>query len=689
MAGTEIRGYGRRRLGPSAFRESGSLDAQALALAGRRRQLGAGMAANEAAGRSFLRSNLRSFVIIGLSAVVPLVLLSLVFGYRASTQQRQSAEFQVAMRIDGAAHRLDSILAAQSAAALGVAGFRSVGLGDYLHLYEHLELMRVRHPEWRNLIIAGEDGERLIDLRKPFGAPLQPFDLASLPPSSGSGTVAIGGIAAAGAFAEGRAVPLSTPALGKDGRKLVVVIALDPSLIGAVLEEAELPADWRGAVLDTAGKVVARSANSPLEIGWKARDSDHPDGRTFSLASPIRQAQWTMLCDIPTELLDREVDAAWWLMLVLGGGMIGLAVVLASLVARDMAERRQMELAHADQKLQASEAWRLLALDAADIGTWHWDARTGILQGCGRCRTLLDVAGSSLALRPLLRLFFPGEGRGVIGAVLASYRAGLPFEREFRVRRQGGERWVQLYGRPLFDEAGRPIGTYGVMIDIDEQKRAETEHRLLLGRLHSAQEEERLRISRELHDRVGQSVTGLSLAVKKMEATQGGNFDDIKAMILGISRDVHRAAVELRPTALDDFGLLGAIETYLREWQQRTGLEAETFVTGLSDIRLPALVETTAYRIIVELLTNIARHAEASAVSLTLTRRADLLAIIVEDNGRGMDQPAPAGHLGLLGIRERLELIGGEMKIETTAGAGTSVFVRIPLPGSLLRRDAA
>jgi signal transduction histidine kinase len=277
----------------------------------------------------------------------------------------------------------------------------------------------------------------------------------------------------------------------------------------------------------------------------------------------------------------------------------------------------------------------------------------------------------------------------VIGAVLASYRAGLPFEREFRVRRQDGERWVQLYGRPQFDDQGHPIGTYGVMIDIDEQKRAETEHRQLLGRLHSAQEEERLRISRELHDRVGQSVTGLSLAVKKLEATEGGNFDDIKKMIVEISRDVHRAAVELRPTALDDFGLQGAIETYLREWQQRTGLETETFVTGLADTRLPALVETTAYRIIVELLTNIARHAEATAVSLTLTRRAEMLAIIVEDNGRGMDPPARPGHLGLLGIRERLELIGGEMKIESAPKEGTSVFVRIPLPASFFKGVAA
>lgn len=667
------------------------MDALALALAGKRRQMGAGSQAGEAGGRPLSRSSLRTFVIVGLSAVVPLVLLSLLFGYRASTQQRQSAEFQVSMRIDGAAHHLDSILSAQSAAVLGVAGFRSVGLGDYPHLYEHLQLMPSRHPEWSNIILADENGERLIDLRSPFGRLLPPLDLSGLPAGAGTGTVTIGGIAPPGVFAKGRSIPLYAPTLGKDGRKLVMVIALDPILIESVLEEAGLPADWRGAVIDADGLVVARTDNSPLAVGEKPADSRRADeGQTFSLGSKISQTHWTMQCDIPTALLDREVNAAWWLMLVLGGGALGLAVLLASIVARDMAERRQLELRHADQRLQASEAWRLLALDAADIGTWHWDAVSGSLQGCDRCRHLFGLRGLSLALKPLLGLFFPGEARAVIGAVLAAYRAGIPFEREFRIRQaSGAQRWVQLYGRPLFDDRRQPIGIYGVLIDIDEQKRADAEHRSLLGRLHSAQEEERLRISRELHDRVGQSVTGLSLAVKKREATLGENFEDLKAMILEISRDLHRAAVDLRPTALDDFGLQGAIETYLREWKERTGLATETFFTGLDGTRLPALLETTAYRITVELLTNIVRHAEASAVSLTMTLRADLLVLIVEDNGRGIVDPAPPGHLGLLGIRERLEIIGGEMKIESAAGEGTAVFVRIPLPGALLMGEAA
>lgn len=646
------------------------------------------------------RSGLRTFVIVGLSAVVPVLLLSLLFGYRTSTQQRQSAEFQVAMRINGAAHRLDSILSGQAAAVLGVAGFRSVGLGDYSHLYEHLQLMPARHPEWQNVILADEQGSLLIDLRSPFGTALPPLDLSALPADPATNAVLIGGIAPAGRFAKERSIPIFVPVLGKDARHLVVLIALDPALIGSVLDEAGLPADWRGAVLDSTGMVVARTANSPLTLGERpaANPSLH-DNNTFSLSAPITEAHWTMLCDIPVALRDKPVNDAWWLMLVLGGGSFGLAVLLASLVAADVADRRRLELDQAERRLQLSEAWRLLAVDAAAIGTWHWDSKTGKLQGCERCRELLGLTRPTLGLRPLLSLFYPREGKAVIRAALASTRAAQAFEQEFRLRRGQGEHWLQIYGRPLFNEQGFPIGTYGVVINIDEQKRTEADHRALLGRLHSAQEEERLRIARDLHDRVGQSITGLALGLKRLETTEGGRerskaYEDLKAMINEISRDVHRAAIELRPTALDDFGLQGAIQTYLREWQFRTSLTVETVFTGLIDARLPPLIETTAYRIIVELFTNIARHAGASAVSLTLSRRGELLTMVVEDNGRGMEEGAiddhpEHRHLGLLGIRERLEIIGGEIHFETAPGQGTTVFVRIRLPSLLLPSVAA
>jgi signal transduction histidine kinase len=156
-------------------------------------------------------------------------------------------------------------------------------------------------------------------------------------------------------------------------------------------------------------------------------------------------------------------------------------------------------------------------------------------------------------------------------------------------------------------------------------------------------------------------------------------------MVSEISRDIHRAAVDLRPTALDDLGLVEALNAYLRQWQNRSGIAVEACFTGLDRDRLPHFVETTAYRIVVELLTNIAKHAGATMVSLTLTRRAELLTVVVEDNGRGFDERMALQdgqpHLGLMGIRERLELVGGHLAIESTPRRGTTAFVRIPLAG--------
>jgi len=685
----------RRRIG-SPGGETRPLELDTVMLAANRWPAGYG----SRPGRLAWRSGLRTFVIVGLSAIVPLVLLSLLFGYRASTEQRRTAEIQASMRIDSAASRLDSLLAAEAAAVQGVGGFRSVSAGDYPHLYQHLLLMPARYPEWRNIILVQDNGTRLIDLRFPLKETLPPLDPRQIPSETRRDNAMIGGLLPAGVIANGPAIAIAVRVRDKNDRRLLVMVALDPAVIEKLLDDAGLPADWRGVVLDQAGKVVARTANSPLRLGESAdagAGAQKSVDQTITLASKVKQAPWTMQYEIPAMLLDKPVNDAWWLMLLLGGGALGLAVLLASLVAADVAERRRLELDGAERRLQVSEAWRLLAVDAAAIGTWHWNAEYGSLQGCERCQQLLGVSRPSLPLRPLLALLFHPEGKAVVKSALQSYRAGCPYEREFRVRRTGGERWLQLYGRPLIDGQGRKIGAYGVLIDIDEQKRAEADHRALQGRLQSAQEEERLRIARDLHDRVGQSITGLSLVLKRLEGTQDSSerarvTADLKAMIAEISRDVHRAALELRPTALDDFGLAGAIQTYLRDWRQRVALSVETCFTGLDEARLPPLVETTAFRIVVELLTNIARHAEASAVSLTLTRRAELLTLVVEDDGRGMDHPpketAPGRHLGLLGIRERLEIVGGEMRFETAPGGGTTVFVRVPLAPAPARAAA-
>ena len=230
--------------------------------------------------------------------------------------------------------------------------------------------------------------------------------------------------------------------------------------------------------------------------------------------------------------------------------------------------------------------------------------------------------------------------------------------------------------------------------EILQRQRAEEAHQQVLRRLSEAQETERGRISRELHDRLGQDLTALKLGLQSIrkqsppsaEVRQGiGKLDQLAN---GLMQDIHRLAWELRPSALDDLGLEMALSRYTTEWSASAGVPLDFHGAGDSGQRLPLEYETALYRVAQEALTNVVRHAKAKRVSVLLERRPGCVSLIVEDDGRGFDaesvlrEPATQGKLGLLGMQERVKLIGGSLEIESATGAGTTVFVRLPLEQS-------
>ena len=205
--------------------------------------------------------------------------------------------------------------------------------------------------------------------------------------------------------------------------------------------------------------------------------------------------------------------------------------------------------------------------------------------------------------------------------------------------------------------------------------------------LMAAQEDERRRVARELHDELGQHIAGLVLGLHNLEADSPVRGDDLvgrlKGTVSDIDRAVRRLARDLRPAALDDLGMTAALSSHVDDWSQQTGIAAD-FLSRNCEERLPASVETTVYRIVQEALTNIARHARARSVSVVLERRPDCVVTIIEDDGSGFDVNSLASvdglhHFGLIGIRERAALLSGRVTIESSATAGTSVFVSLPL----------
>jgi signal transduction histidine kinase len=227
--------------------------------------------------------------------------------------------------------------------------------------------------------------------------------------------------------------------------------------------------------------------------------------------------------------------------------------------------------------------------------------------------------------------------------------------------------------------------------EMAQRERAEEAHREVLRRLVAAEESERGRVSRELHDRLGQDLTALKLGLQ-IVGKQGASapqlresMSKLESLADNLMRDLHRLAWELRPAALDDFGLESALRRYADEWAALSGVAVDFESQGVSAERLAREVETTLYRIAREALANVFLHANAKRVSLLLQRRADHVSLIVEDDGRGFDVAAkleaPTTHckLGLLGMQERAKLAGGSAEIESSPGVGTTVFVRMPL----------
>jgi signal transduction histidine kinase len=205
-----------------------------------------------------------------------------------------------------------------------------------------------------------------------------------------------------------------------------------------------------------------------------------------------------------------------------------------------------------------------------------------------------------------------------------------------------------------------------------------------LARAVAPQELERRRLARELHDETGQALTSVLLGLKAVEEAPDAvemrsAAAELRDLVVATLQDVRRLALELRPKALDDFGLQPALERLAQSFSEQTGIAVDV-ESALSDDRLPAEVETALYRIVQEALTNIVKHAQASRVSVLLTRRPRSVAAVIEDDGRGFDQGATRdGGIGLIGMRERMALLDGRLDVESTPGAGTTILAEIPL----------
>ena len=364
-------------------------------------------------------------------------------------------------------------------------------------------------------------------------------------------------------------------------------------------------------------------------------------------------------------------------------------VIGASNVTRDITAQKQ-----AEQALRESEQRFRVITDASPVMVWMsgtdklcYYFNKGWLDFVGR--TLEQESGNGWAEN-----VHPEDFDRCFQTYVSNFDARRSFEMEYRMRHHTGQyRWILDRGVPRYAADGTFEGYVGGCLDIQSQKEAAEKVRVAddMTRLMKAQDEERRRIARELHDSAGQTLTvlGLSLAqlVQKAEVvapelTKGGR--EIEEVVQQLHREIRTTSYLLHPPLLDEAGLSSALRWYVQGVAERSGVAIDL---SMSDDfgRLPADVELAIFRLVQECLTNIHRHAESKTARIRVARENGSVCIEVRDEGKGISPERLAeiqsrgSGVGIAGIRERLRQLHGEMKIESN-GSGTTVFATIPLP---------
>ena len=308
----------------------------------------------------------------------------------------------------------------------------------------------------------------------------------------------------------------------------------------------------------------------------------------------------------------------------------------------------------------------------------------------------LDYTGLSLEeeIEKPTGVVHPEDLPRVMQKWLCDMAAGEPSEDEMRLRQANGEyRWFLVRTVPLRDELGTIVKWFGTSTEIEDRKKAEdalqvslAELRALAGRLQRVREEERARVAREIHDDLGQALTAIMLEsaslireLPRRAKQQSNRAESIMKLAAKTIQAVRRISTELRPGILDDLGLIATVEWAAKEFQTRTGTNCRLDLPEY-DLLIDQERATALFRILQETLTNVARHAHATQVSVRLANEENSLILEVHDNGKGIkkEELSAGKSLGILGMRERTLLLGGTLAVRGSPSEGTTVLVRVP-----------
>lgn len=358
---------------------------------------------------------------------------------------------------------------------------------------------------------------------------------------------------------------------------------------------------------------------------------------------------------------------------------------------RDITDRKLAEEALRRSEMQLKEAQRI-----AGLGSWEWTSDAAVTWSDESYRIFGYSPHSVLPSYDLfVESLHPDDRRRVIDALHETLSLNAPFDLVCRILRPSGEaRHIRCRGEVTLDTTGTPLRVAGTVEDITDRHLADAKLRTAYERLQkvtrqaaTAEENERRRIAREIHDELGQLLTAMRFQLTSLKKSLRAHGHDIRLSDLlnlndSMLNQVRHVSTSLRPAILDELGLIPAVQTYAQQFEIRTGIACDVAVDpALVEVPFDDATASAVFRIVQELLTNVLRHARAMAVAISLTRTQDLLTVVVYDNGTGITPDHQTRHdsFGLKGITERAALLDGTFTIAPHPSEGTIATLRIPM----------
>ncbi len=669
-------------------------------------------------------SRARTVSSLFMAAMIPLLLFGASAAFLGAETNRRAARLDVTHTLDRLVDRVTVALVKEVDAAEVLASLPSLDAPDLDRFYRTAQRIAPKRALWETVALADINGSLVMHILRQLGDSLGPVsDRAGFDMAVKTKQPVIGGLGPIGPISGKRLVSISVPVIRDGDVRHVLIIGLSPIELQGILRKAGAPAEWTGTIIDANGNMIAAS-HAHSEIGQRAGDavrsaiasapsgeykSKTPGGvavETLYQRLPATNG-WTVHFGIPSETLNGPVSRSTILLFLSCAICLFLAACLAYLAAKDLEQRRIEKERLSDLLLASSEERAAVAIEAAELGTWRLDDESAVFSGSSRTRNLLDLPETRFdgkdwiwSSQHLLASAHQDDRARFTQALLEAAQSGAQIQLEYRAQTRAGYRWIRLAGRKMPAIKGYPAASQGsvmqgVVADVHELRTAQTERVALLKLLGEAQEDEQRRIARELHDQIGQTLTGLSLGLKTLERDIESEHLRAKVVWLEtltseISRDIHRVAADLRPDGLDDLGLTRALSALAAELNRRHSVNFDVQSVGLTE-RLPAKIENAAFRIVQEGFTNVLKHAHATTASAILEKFETCLRIVVEDDGVGtrlvdddeFNIAVRVNKLGLFGIRERLASLGGRLHIESAPRQGMSLFIEIPLQNQI------